>query len=107
MTRRKDPRSARLPVETGALPAFTPVPRQYQRRDGWTPERQRSFIEALADTGSVEAAARAVDMSSVGAYHLRRQPGAEEFRAAWEAALDLGVQRIEDVAPFPICAANR
>ncbi|WP_067490400.1 hypothetical protein, partial [Erythrobacter sp. CCH5-A1] len=98
MTRRKDPRTARLPVSAGELPAFTPVPRQYQRHDGWTPERQRSFIEALADTGSVEAAARAVDMSSVGAYHLRRQPGAGEFRAAWEAALALGIQRIEDVA---------
>lgn len=58
MTRRKDPRTARLPVSAGELPAFTPVPRQYQRHDGWTPERQRSFIEALADLGSVEAASR-------------------------------------------------
>lgn len=97
MTRRKDPRSARLPVPAGELPPFTPVPRRCQRHDGWTPERQRGFIEALADTGSVEAAARTVNMSSVGAYHLRRQPGAESFRAAWEAALQLGVQRIEDV----------
>ena len=97
MTRKKDPRSARLPVPSGELPAFTPVPRRCNRHDGWTPERQRAFIEALADTGSVEAACKAVDMSTVGAYHLRRQPGAEEFRAAWEAALQLGVQRIEDV----------
>jgi hypothetical protein len=98
MTRRNDPRSARLPVSAGDLPAFAPVPRHYQRHDGCTPDRQRRFIEALADTGSVEAAARAVDMSSVGTYHRRRQPGAQGFRAAWEAALTLGVQRIEDVA---------
>jgi hypothetical protein len=103
MTRRKDPRATRLPVAAikakgGELPAFTPVPRQYRRHDGWTPERQRGFIEALADTGSVETAARAVDMSTEGAYQLRRQPGAGEFRAAWEAALALGIQRIEDVA---------
>ncbi|AUX70094.1 hypothetical protein CHX26_11885 [Porphyrobacter sp. HT-58-2] len=97
MTRKKDPRTARLPVPLGELPPFTPVPRRCNRHDGWTPERQRGFIEALADTGSVEAACKAVDMSSVGAYHLRRQPGAEEFRAAWEAALQLGVQRVEDV----------
>lgn len=102
MTRRKDPRTARRPVrdlvaQGGELPAFTPVPRRCRRHDGWTPARQRGFIEALADLGSVEAAARAVDMSSVGAYQLRRQPGAEEFRKAWEAALQLGVQRIEDV----------
>ncbi len=97
MTRKKDPRSARLPVPAGELPAFTPVPRKCTRHDGWTPERQRAFIEALADTGSVEAACKAVNMSTVGAYYLRRQPGADEFRAAWETALQLGVQRIEDV----------
>lgn len=98
MTRRTDPRTVRAPVPPGEIPAFDPVPRQKVRRDGWTPARQRAFIEALADTGSVDAACRAVDMSQVGAYLLRRQPGAEGFRAAWEAALDLGVKRIEDVA---------
>jgi len=98
MTRRADPRETRLPVPAGELPAFTPVPRQTNRHDGWTDDRQRRFIEALADTGSVEAACRAVNMSTVGAYHLRRQKGAESFRKAWAAALELGVQRIEDVA---------
>jgi hypothetical protein len=102
MTRRSDPRTARLPLpavvaEGGELPAFTPVPRQYRRRDGWTPARQSAFIEALADTGSVEAACKSVDMSQAGVYHLRRQPGAESFRAAWEAALQIGVARVEDV----------
>lgn len=103
MTRRSDPRTTRLPVADilangGELPPFTPVPRQCARHDGWTPERQRGFIEALADTGSVDAACKAVNMSTVGAYHLRRQPGAGPFRAAWERALQLGVQRVEDVA---------
>ncbi len=98
MTRRSDPRTTRLPVPVGELPTFTPVPRQSARHDGWTPQRQIAFIEALADTGSVAAACKAVDMSQPGAYYLRRQPGAEEFRAAWNKALDLGVQRIEDVA---------
>jgi hypothetical protein len=82
----------------GTLPAFTPVPRHYNRHDGWTPERQRGFIEALADTGSVRAAAHAVNMTPEGAYLLRRHPEAGEFRKAWEAALALGVQRLEDVA---------
>ncbi|MBX7526995.1 hypothetical protein [Qipengyuania vesicularis] len=98
MTRRKNPRETRLPVPAGELPAFTPVPRKRNRHDGWTEDRQRRFIEALASTGSVMAAARAVNMSQEGAYHLRRQPGAESFRKAWQTALDLGVQRIEDVA---------
>ncbi|MDE8651241.1 hypothetical protein [Novosphingobium album (ex Liu et al. 2023)] len=82
----------------GTLPAFTPVPRRCQRHDGWTPDRQRRFIEALADLGSVDAAARAVNMSPEGAYLLRRHPEAGEFRKAWEAALALGVQRLEDIA---------
>lgn len=77
--------------------AFSPVPRKY-RYDGWTAERQRAFIAALAETGSVTAAARRINMTTVGAYHLRRQPGADSFRAAWEAALASGVQRLTDIA---------
>lgn len=80
------------------LPAFTPVPRLKHRHNGWSPEIQLAFIEALADTGSVKAACRRVNRSEVGAYLLRRHPQAKEFRKAWQAALDLGVQKIEDVA---------
>ncbi len=80
------------------LPSFTPVPRQVDRSNGWKQHVQRAFIEALADTGSVAAACRRVRRSTHGAYHLRRQPGAEEFAAAWEAAVDLGMRRIEDTA---------
>ena len=105
MTRKADNREQRLPVPAGELPDFVPVPRQCARHDGWTVERQRRFIAALADTGSVHAACKAVNMSQAGAYHLRRQPGAASFRAAWQAAIDLGVQRIEDVAPF-LCAQH-
>jgi hypothetical protein len=82
----------------GTLPPFAPVPRLRERHDGWTPERQRDFVEALADTGSVRAAAHAVNMAPEGAYQLRRHPEAQEFRKAWEAALRLGVQQLEDVA---------
>lgn len=81
-----------------ALGAFTPVPRRTERHDGWTPERQRGFIEALADTGSVRSAAHAVNMTPEGAYVLRRHPQGNSFRKAWEIALALGVQRLEDVA---------
>ena len=86
------PRESRPP-----LPDFTPVPLRY-RHDGWTPERQRRFIEALADTGCVSRATAIVNMSLEGVYYLRRQKGAEEFRAAWNAALDFGVQKLKDIA---------
>lgn len=43
---------------TPVVPDFTPVPRKRNRYDGWTPERQRGFIEALAELGSVIAEAQ-------------------------------------------------
>lgn len=79
-------------------PEFVPVPRGRIRHDGWTPERQRGFIEALMTTGSVKAAAHAVNMTPEGAYLLRRHAQAASFRDAWDQALTLGVQRLEDVA---------
>jgi hypothetical protein len=87
----------RLPAPPGLLD-FTPVPRKKPRHDGWTPERQRAFIAALADTGCVTIAARMVNMSPESAYYLRRQPGAEAFRRAWEAAQSLGLQVVKDEA---------
>lgn len=88
----------RRPARPGQLPAFVPVPRACNRHDGWTEQRQRGFIAALADTGSVKAAAHAVNMTPESAYQLRRHPEAHSFRQAWEAALALGVQQLEDVA---------
>lgn len=81
-----------------SLPAFTPVPRRHTRQDGWTAQRQRDFIAALADTGSVKHACARIGMASEGAYQLRRAKGAEEFAAAWLAALDHGTRQLEDIA---------
>jgi hypothetical protein len=78
------------------LPAFTPVPRTTLR--GFTPERQRRFIAALAATGSVMSAAAEVNMSRGAAYLLRTAPGAEEFAAAWDAAIDQGIRALKSVA---------
>lgn len=86
------------PPRQQILPAFTPVPRLCDRSNGWKPEVQRAFIEALAETGSVKSACRRVGRADHGAYLLRRHPDAEEFRKAWDAALDIGLRRIEDVA---------
>jgi len=87
-------------TEGETLPArldFTPVPRRY-RYDGWTPERQVAFIHALADTGCVDRAARMVNMAQTNCYALKRAPGAESFRRAWDAALDCGLGRMKDIA---------
>jgi hypothetical protein len=67
-------------------PPFEPVPGR-ARRDGWTPQRQSAFIAALAESGRVAVAARAVGMTRESAYRLRARAGAEGFVAAWDAAV--------------------
>jgi hypothetical protein len=66
------------------LPAFTTVPMARSRHDGWTSERQRGFIAALAQSGIVAKAARSVGMGPSSAYALRHRPGAESFVIAWD-----------------------
>ncbi len=68
------------------------------RSDGWTPQRQTEFIAALADCGVVEQAASAVNMSVKSCYRLRRAPGAGNFAAAWDAAIQNASRRLLDVA---------
>jgi hypothetical protein len=69
-----------------------------RRKDGWSPDKQRAFIEALADTGSVVTAAQRVGMSESSAYRLRRAPGAEAFDRAWGAAIDAASKKLLDAA---------
>lgn len=105
MTDKNPPQTAASPDDTnldahGYDPDaydWVPVLRK-RRKDGWTPERQRAFIGALADCGVVIEAARSVGMSDASAYTLRRAPGAESFAAAWDAALDAASRRLVDIA---------
>lgn len=76
---------------------WRPVPRR-PRRDGWTPEVQQRFIEALARTGVVERACEAVNMSVTSAYNLRNAPGCERFAEAWRDVLARAAERLLDVA---------
>ncbi|WP_051531844.1 helix-turn-helix domain-containing protein [Sphingomonas sp. URHD0057] len=76
---------------------FTPVPVRY-RHDGWTVERQMAFVEKLADTGSIAAAARHVGMSRESVRQLRRRPFGRAFRDACDAALDCGYAELEESA---------
>lgn len=52
--------------------------------------KQAAFLGALAETGSVCAAARRVGMARETVYRLRRRPGAESFAAAWDAVVGRG-----------------
>jgi hypothetical protein len=80
------------------LLGFRPVPHKAARRNSIGPARQRAFIAALAECGIVTQAARSIGASMEALYKLRNKPGAEEFRAAWDAAVDRGVMRLEDCA---------
>jgi hypothetical protein len=100
--RRRSPRAIRPAPVTPAMlegaPDFAPAPREATRYDGWTPDRQRLFVKALAETGCVTRACAAVGMSTVGAYPLRRGKGAQAFAKAWDAAIAVGVARLADIA---------
>ncbi len=76
---------------------WVPV-RRKPRYDGWTEEKQRRFIEVLADSGQVSLAAKAVGMSRENAYKLRRTPHGAAFARAWDAAREQAGAFIEDVA---------
>ena len=76
---------------------FIPVPTA-ARHDGWTPDRQRGFITALAQHGGVAAAARAVGMTPQTARRLRKRAGAEGFARAWDLAAEEGRMRSLDEA---------
>jgi len=74
------------PSTGAAIPDFTPVPLRH-RIDGWTPERQRSYVALLRKSGLAVQAARAVGMTPQSAARLRRRPEGASFDAACAAAL--------------------
>lgn len=82
------------PAEVPDIP-FIPVPRLRNRRTGWTEERQRGFIAALARCGSVKAAARHVGLSPRNVYRLLDMEGADSFAAAWDRAMAIGLARLQ------------
>jgi hypothetical protein len=78
--------------------SFIPVPRQRERHDGWTVQKQGEFIEALSLCGIVLRAADTVGMNAASAYKLREAEGAESFAAAWDAAVRMGSAQLADIA---------
>ena len=77
--------------------AFEPVSLR-PRHDGWTADKQIAFIEALVATRCVDEACRRVGMSDTSAYELRNRTCGAEFRRAWDLALELQLDRVEQGA---------
>ena len=80
---------------------FTPVPRKRVRYNGWTVQRQKDFIAALAASGCVAQACAHVSMSKASAYGLRAKDGAESFAAAWDRAVLIGTGQADIPASAP------
>ncbi len=83
---------ALLPISSDHPPA--PASR---RADGWSCERQRIFLEALAEGATVEAAARLVGLSPASAYAFRQRAHGAAFALGWHAAMLLQRQKLADV----------
>ena len=77
---------------------FRPYCHSRPRGNSITPDVQRAFIYQLAMTGIVTQAAIKVGKSMEALYKLREKPGAEDFRRAWDEALEWGRLRLEDCA---------
>ncbi|MGR3481677.1 hypothetical protein [Salipiger marinus] len=86
------------PAADDPLLGFAPYFHKAPRSNSITPTLQRRFIATLAATGIVTQAAMSIGKSMEALYKLRNKPGAEGFAAAWDAALERGVQRLEDTA---------
>lgn len=85
------------PDPTDPLAGYAPVTLR-ARHDGWTAERQRGFLRALADTGCISEAAHATGITPRSAYRLRNHPQGTAFAAAWDRALQLAAARLMTTA---------
>jgi len=61
-----------------------------------TPEKLSAFCSALAETGIVSRACKAVEITRETAYQWRRAD--PEFSKAWDQALEIGITALEDEA---------
>ena len=101
-----DPDSALVTQDPPELDAYGYDPAAYDwvpvlrkpRVDGWSPQRQRAFIGALADSGSVRRAADVVGMDTSSAYRLRRSSEGAAFAAAWDSAIQQAAHVLVDEA---------
>lgn len=73
-----------------------PAPASPIRADGWTPERQRLFLETLAATGIIRTACAAAAITTRSAYALRIRRDGAAFRLGWDAAILIARARLAD-----------
>lgn len=67
-----------------------------RQANGWSIDRQRAFLEMLAQCGLADRAAGFVGMTRQSAYAFRQTLAGRAFDLAWDAALLLARQRMID-----------
>jgi len=92
-----EPQPHNPPPSVPTAIARPPHPRE-PARSQWTPARQRIFLAALLECGSVARAARAAGMSRSSAQRLRQRFAGTPFDRAWDQALAVHARRMAD--PF-------
>jgi hypothetical protein len=86
-----------LPVSPTACKPAADYRTDAPRVDGWTYERQATFLMTLSESGLVSQACAFAEMSVASAYALRREPRGRAFALGWQAAHLLARDRLEDV----------
>jgi hypothetical protein len=79
-------------------PVAAPAPRAH-----WTPAKQRIFLTALLETGSIARAAAAAGMSRSSAHRLRQRLAGTAFDRQWDQCLAAFARGFAD--PFGAAAA--
>jgi hypothetical protein len=69
------------------------APKTVARRIKWSAHKRAAFLEHLAISSNVAASERVADVPAGSAYKFRNRDS--DFRAAWEAALKTGYDRLE------------
>ena len=87
-------------MSTSTIPQSASPARSHAR---WTPAKQRIFLAALLETGSVAAASRAAGMSRSSANRLRRRLTGTQFDRSWDQVRSAHQRRLAD--PFAAQAA--
>ena len=84
--------------DEGAATPFDGIPLEDSRKRlaGWSADRQRLFLCALAETGQVHLASATTRLSARSAYRLRARSPA--FAAAWDMAERLAAGRLSALA---------
>lgn len=79
-----------MSIHDPILPAAHPQ----TRADGWSPARQRRFLEVLASSGVIMLACEAVRITARSAYALRTRHDGAAFRLGWDAAILIARARL-------------